>query len=926
MLITKLLPPRYHHAPLLRERLLERLSNVAFERLIPVRAPGGFGKTTLLTQWRKVLVEHGHKVGWINLDEGDNQEGQFLAYWAEALAQAGCPTHQHLLDAYEHGRPETLDNFLAALVNILADFEHELYLVLDDFHCIDNPQIHELLARVVKYAPANFHLVVASRVELPRCLEGLRQRSRGNELNVRSLRFSESETQAFLNQRMAHPPGTDSSRSLFEATEGWIAGIHMLAMSNELRDPELADWKRGLYPLAETILESTLSSLPADTHDLLLRLSVLDRFNVDLCEEVLEVRGARSILEGLAAEGLLLVPLDHDEQWYRFHSLFRGHLRQRLARRVVTSLGDLHQRAQCLLDVEDSESRLSAFLRECRRELSGIDLPSFHYRASRWFEREGHLVEAVQHALASEGDERAYDLIDRCVMNVLSTGDFNTILAWTEQMPQSVLAHRWHLRAARFWSMVLGGLHLPSAHQELLELQQTAGMAGGISSFEFEVCQRTFDALSGNSLSTLGLLNHWPPRGDAYYNGVACNSLIYALVTVARFDEVPNILASYPEPPPSATRGLTYAYRQSIIGWIHFLKGSPAKATRSLGEALMRLDEGFGRRSAPACVVAGFLAEVLYEGNQLDAVKTLLSGRLDVMNERVFFESYIRALLVGARLQHLQGDDDAAHELLERLRLFGQGAGLQSPVASALAERVRLFLLSNDLPAARRLLDQLEGLSTADDVPLTPEALGSAFDTPVLAILSRARYALSCGEPEEALRCLDRLDELTAQQRLDYFVKVRLLRTLALHRLGREEWSETLLPVLELTARNQMVRSLCDEGAVLQGLLVDLKGTLSSPHLVEHLTRVTEGFAQDSGPSHTHEQQSDYNLSVREQDILELLLQGLPNKRIAQVLNISAETVKWYLKKLFGKLGVSDRLHAIDKARREKLVCEKAVS
>ncbi|MDH1684083.1 LuxR C-terminal-related transcriptional regulator [Pseudomonas chengduensis] len=924
MLITKLLPPRYHQAPLLRERLLDRLNNVAYQRLIHLRAPGGFGKTTLLTQWRKVLIEQGHKVGWINLDESDSEESQFLGYWVAALKQADCPVPQQLMDTYERGRPESLDNFLTVLVNVLAEFEHELYLILDDYHCIDNPRIHELLGRMVKYAPANFHLVITSRTELPACLEEPRQKSRGNELNVRSLRFSESETQAFLAERMAIPVSAESCRALFEATEGWIAGIQMLAMSNELKDPDLADWNKGLYPLAETILESTLSNLPRDTQDLLLRLSVLDRFNVELCEEVLGVRNAQHMLESLAADGLLLVPLDHDEQWYRFHALFSEHLRQRLAKRVVASLGDLHQRAQRWLDTESAQTRpsLSSFLRECKSELNAIDLPSFHYRASLWFERKGHLVEAVQHALASEGEERAYDLIDRCVMNVLATGDLNTILAWTDKVPAAELARRWHLRVARFWAMVLGGLHLQNARQELHELNQAVGIVGGISAFEYQVCLRTFDALSGDSLSTLELLNHWPPSGDIYHNGVACNALIYALATASRFDDVPNILVHHPEPPPSATRGFTYAYRQSIIGWVQFLKGNLAKASSSLSEALQRLDESFGRRSAPSCVVSGYLAESLYESNDLGALKALLSGRLEVMNERVFFESYIRSLLAGARLQHLQGNDDAAHELLERLRLFGQSTDLHRPVAAALAERIRLLLLAGDPQGARRLQTQLEQLAASYDAPLTPAAMGSTFDIPVLALLARARCALNEGDAPEALDQLDRLSGLTAELRLDYFIKVRLLRCLALYQLDDPDWPDALRQLLEVSARCQMIRSVCDEGLQSQQMLQAMAGKLSTPALEEHLANILGGFqqARQAQPSRQH---TEYNLSGREQDILELLVQGMPNKRIAQALNISAETVKWYLKKLFAKLNVSDRVHAIDKARREKLVCDK---
>lgn len=922
MLITKLLPPRYHRPPLPRKRLLDRLDSVAYQGLIYLRAPGGFGKTTLLTQWRKALIEQGHKVGWINLDKTDNDEGQFLDYWVGALKHSDCPGHQQLVDAYDRTCPQSRDNFLAVLVNVLAELEDEVFLVLDDYHCISNPNLHELLSRIVRHAPSNFHLILSSRTELPACLEDMRQLSRGNELNVRSLRFCESETQAFLAERMAVSVSAQSCRALFEATEGWIAGIQMLAISNELKAPELADWSKGLYPLAETILETTLSSLPQETQDLLLRLSVLERFNVELCEEVLGVRDARHILEHLAADGLLLVPLDHDEQWYRFHVLFSDRLRQRLAKRVVASLGDLHRRAQHWLDTEAQQygTSLSSFLRECKSELNSVDLPSFHYRASLWFERKGHLVEAVHHALASEGEDRAYDLIDRCVLNVLATGDLNTILAWTDKVPEQELARRWQLRVARFWAMVLGGLHLKHARLELQELGQSFGTEGGIHLHEYQICLSTFDALSGNSLSVLEHMDQQQlGSGDAFHQAVACNALIYALASSARFDEVPNILAHHPDPPPNATRGFTYAYRQSILGWIQFLKGNLAKATAGLSEALQRLDDDFGRRSAPSCVVSGYLAETLYESNNLDALRTLLSGRLEVMNERVFFESYVRALIAGARLCHLEDDDDGAHELLERLRIFGQSTGLQRPVAAALAERIRLLLLSGNASHMERLRVELDQLAAPYSAQPTPAAMGSTFDIPVLAILSRARCALHDGDAAYALEHLAALRDLSADLRLDYFVKMRLLHCVALYQLDAPDWADMLMQLLELTSRTQIIRSLCDEGAQSQNMLQALADMKPQYALSEHLAQVLGGFVQ-AKVAQSSQQRPQYGLSGREQDILDLLVQGMPNKRIAQALNISAETVKWYLKKLFIKLAVSDRVHAIDKARRENLI------
>lgn len=921
MLITKLLPPRYHHVPLPRQRLLDRLTNVAYQQIVYIRAPAGFGKTTLLTQWRKTLIEHGSRVAWINLDASDSDEGQFVDYWVAALKQADFPIQQRLAGAYDRNQPASLENFLVTIINVLAELDDELYLILDDYHCINNPVIDSFLSRLVKHAPANFHLVLSSRTDLPKCLDACRQHSQGNELNVRSLRFSETETHEYLEARMRGTVTAVSSRGLYEATEGWISGIQMLALANELKSPDFSDWSKGLYPLAETILETTLSSVPKETQDILLRLSVLERFNVELCEEVLGVKNAKQMLDEMSVDGLLLVPFDYDERWFRFHALFRERLHQRLARRVVDSLGELHQRALRWLEAEGQQDHrdLSSFLRECKSELNSVDLPSLHYKASLWFERKGLLVEAVQHALASEGEERAYDLIDRCILNLLAGGELNTILAWTDKIPKVELDRRWRLRAARFWAMVLGGLNLSNARQALEELSISAGMEGGISVFEYQVCLSTFEALNGNSLPVLQHINQHPISSDHFHNGVACNALIYALASSSQYDDVPNILAHYPEPPPNVTRGFTYAYRQSILGWVQFLKGNLPRACTVLSEAIKRLDDTYGRRSAPSCVVSGYLAEVLYESNELGTLKSLLGGRLDVMNERVFFESYIRAFITGARLCYLENDDDTAHELLERLLIFGRSTGLQRPVAAALAERIRLLLASGNLERAERLQEELDQLAIAYPPPVSPATMGSTFEIPALAILSRSRVELNKDASEVALKYLEVLKPITAEIRLDYFVKCRLLVGLAMYKINNPDWQDVMLDLLETSSRTHLIRCICDEGPEISKMLQRLLESMPAHALSPYIEKVLLGFARLNTSSALPHQPA-YGLSARELDILDLLVQGMPNKRIALALNISAETVKWHLKKIFVKLSVSDRLHAVDKARREKLV------
>ena len=72
--------------------------------------------------------------------------------------------------------------------------------------------------------------------------------------------------------------------------------------------------------------------------------------------------------------------------------------------------------------------------------------------------------------------------------------------------------------------------------------------------------------------------------------------------------------------------------------------------------------------------------------------------------------------------------------------------------------------------------------------------------------------------------------------------------------------------------------------------------------------------AQRSPPVHT------YGLSQRERGILELLVEGLPLKRIAERLGLSYHTICNHLRNVYAKLHVRSRSSAVAKALRESLL------
>jgi LuxR family maltose regulon positive regulatory protein len=928
MITTKLVPPRYRRKLVERQRLTDQLEEESYRSLVFVKAASGFGKTALLTQWRQVLVAGGCKVGWLNLDESDNEESQFLAYLMAALEKAGCAFGQGALAVYRHGEHGAIEAFATALVNDLSELTEEIYLVLEDFHCIKNKVLQQLIERLLTYAPTNFHFVISSRTELPFSMGQLRIHDRIAEIGVVALRFTHDETHSLLSERLTEKLEPERTRALYDSTEGWVAGIQMLAMAwRSNGDLHFAhdNESSNKLKLSEAILQSTFERMAPETTAFLLQVAIFDRFTPALCEDVIGVLNAAEILDKLASDGVMLVPLDDDEQWFRFHPLFTDYLRRQLVLRVVDNLGALHAKARLCLEQNDpfNSPQFALFLGECRDAVTGIDLRALHLRASAWFERHGHLREAVQHALRAGETRPAYDLIERCAMNVVAEGGLNMVLAWVASMSPEELASRWRLRLAHFWALIYSS-DVHGAAAEAKALAAGVSVVNGITAFEHVVCEASIACLTERNADVPGLPGIWPPSGDTFHNAVACNVLIYAYLSTGNFSAFRAIQAWQREKPKQTTWSLTYAWNQALVAWHSMIQGDSATAEDILRKTVLLADKKYGRRSSPACAPAGYLAVLLYETNALPALDDLLAGRLDVMNHMAFFESLVRAYETGARLRFSRGEVNAAYELLDQLEMYGTSKGLKRPVAAALGQRVRMALLQEDQGSSFVFQKRLEQVAAPFGDEEQWSALGNSLEVPVIARLSGVRCALARGDHAGALAVLEVLRATpVVAARFDMNVRVQILRAVALA-LAKDSANACLAinDVLRLTARAGMVRVYVDEGQGCGELLKLAEGGMEGA-MRAYARKILDAFGSAGAPQALPAERRESNgdgvherLSAREKDVLQYLVQGMPNKRIATTMNVSIDTVKWHLKNLFGKLDVADRLQAVDKARK----------
>ncbi len=517
-----LLKPKLYIPPLRpelvsRPRLIERLNAGLNRKLTLISAPAGFGKTTLVSDWlHRIRAGRGAatilpQMAWLSLDENDNDLARFLTYFVAALqtlALSSSRVHEgpvegteprqesagnigtSVLSALQSPEPPPAEALLTSLINEIAAIPDRIVLVLDDYHLIEPPSIHEALAFLLQHLPPQMHLVIATREDPPLPLARLRARGQLTELRIADLRFTPAEAALFFNQVMGLNLSAERN---YHAGEPYRrldcrapTGRPCPARDTCLAGNTLHAGERGVSGfirafagdnryIVDYLVEEVLQRQPEGVRSFLLQTSILDRLSGPLCDAVrfgrtespstagadavrfgrtespstaeadavrfgsgespADQKEGRALLEALERGNLFVIPLDDKRQWYRYHHLFA--------------------------DV------LQAHLMEEQPNL----VPTLHRRASEWYEDNGSPADAIRHALAAEDCERAAGLVELAWREMDRSFQSATWLGWVKALPDELVRARPVLSAEYAWALLDGG-ELEAAEARLRDAER----------------------------------------------------------------------------------------------------------------------------------------------------------------------------------------------------------------------------------------------------------------------------------------------------------------------------------------------------------------------------------------------------------------------------------------------------------------------
>lgn len=877
----KLEAPRQHGSVIERPRLITTLNALQGSRLLLLIAPPGFGKTTLLSQWRAAEAPR-TRVAWLTLDEGDAEPRVFLSGLIFALAAARIDVAK-LSSHAELGLAEIpLDVAIGAIAAALAEPAEPVAILLDDYHRPSSPVLDELIVKLVRVLPENATIVLSSRVrpniDAPRLLaSGL-----AAEINAEPLRFTAEESRRVLDADISDA----ELRALTSETEGWPVAMQLARLVMRVEQSVPASLRRLTVRgghLSTYLADELIKTLSADCVDFLMETSILERFTTELTDAIRLREDSWTIMEALEPLQSLISPLDAEGRWFRYHHLFADYLQNQLRLRKPGKVAELH------------------------------------LRASEAFAAQGLLVEAVRHAGQAGDFQRCADLIEEAggwrLVLYGGQGELSQVLACvpqSERLPRPRL-----LFADTYRSVKAGAIQAARATFDL------AGHADFSTDRRWgELSDIDRDALNVGLLLQLyedrdvdealvAFLKDFRakvPASEGLTRGILnCAGAVGALgigqLTEAEAFAREGMAAMRAA---SSVLGVNYCFLHAGLASLY--RGDMRTAQAYLSQAREMAEENFGADSGLKSISDLIHWAICFWRQGAVPESGIDSAFRHVCDYDGWFDIYSVGLDTRFRLALVAGDRARMAAIVEDGEAVVRERGLERLGWIVRSQKLHCRLAAGDKAGARELsetlaerfriggwrshpalwrpyqdcghamiywcegADRQAGLALADDLLANARAVGAGLYE-IRALLLRARLHDRMGQGDEVIADLALAVGLAAAEgvRQPFFEQPQLAPHL--RRLKKDLWHGGGDPV---------------EAAFLASLTADLAGA---------------------------EQKADGALSIelspRELEVMQELASGATNKEIARTLDMTEHTVKFHLKNIFAKLGVDRRAHAL---------------
>lgn len=891
LLSTKTQIPHTFGRLIERPRLLHSLDRILDVPLTLLAAPAGFGKTTLLCQWiaqRRKRTNPSVRTAWLSLDEQDGDLQTFLTYVIAALRTVSpdaCATTKQFLFSSDMPSDQALVvSFVNELGNLYAEREPDarehLVLVLDDYHLVNNDAVNSLLTAILRHPQPHLHLVVNCRHDPTLPLARLRTEHRLLELRSKDLRLNRDEIQQVLRQAAPIDWSPSQVTALDERTEGWPAGLQLIALTVQDRTDAERVVKMAGHPqqhVMNFLMEEVMARLPADMQKHVIEISTLHQFSAGLCEAVCDdmQEAGTEFISALEHSNLFLIGLDDTGTWFRFHHLFRELLQHQLKQRF-----------------------------------DGAGRAALHKRAMDWFVQTSSIDQALVHAFAAGEFTAAAELVAKHRHRLMNYEEWQRLARWLgmfsneviAQFPDLLLTRAWLARIINFDLVVSGVLAQQAAN--LLDAKEppfgnAAALRAEVDLFRAMHVYRT----EANAHRVIKLAARAMEMLPPEWSMVRMHGAIFLAAGFQLQGELAQALqvlhAAQTEELLSDYAARARAFRSEAM--IQWMEGNLPAMLEAAKRSSRR--EGQAEYSETDAWAHYFIAAVYYERNELAAAEAHADITLNDPNSWSNFRPAVDCALILALVYQARNLPERAREVLEDALGWALEKHSDALVVTIRAFQAQLALRQGDMAAANRWHAGFGNPTAAGTMP--------NFSSPYLTAV---QVLIAQNTPESRRQAAESLGRLKAHLARIHNTRF-LIDTFALEALLHDQEGDSrrsltaLAHALVLAEPGGFIRPFVDLGEPIEKLLRALaRRDGVSPYLAALLDAFgkTPVSPQPKPPAELLEPLSD-----RETQVLDLLAKRMSNKEIALELIISPLTVKAHTEHIYQKLGVNSRRDAV---------------
>lgn len=853
---SRLQPPKLKSDLIGRDSVVNRMLLSHTGVLI---APAGYGKTFVLARTHAELISSGNLVAWMSPLADDCSFQQQIFYILSGL--------RNVLDKDFGTRTEALirasvgtvaEVLIETLVAEIAECETDVVFIIDDVHLLTDASTLQLLAALIRRAPLRLMLCGRS---LPSVLNEAIDWLQVLEVRAEHLRLSIQQAGSYYQRLTDTNLNVEELDNLHQQTEGWQAGIRLLASSASFGSIPTTN---PIPSRVQEYLENAAVDLSSEAKNFMLDISILNYFSAPIAAELAQCSEseAESMITYLCDRGVFIEQGQNSDGWLKFHAMFRDYLLCKL------------------------------------QTYSENDICSLHHKAALWFQGRKRWNEAVYHAIQAKELSLAAELAGSCARQLVVEGGFPQLFNWVDSLPLSVRRNNWPLRIAEAWSNALC-FKFDDANIILDELEHGQYLESLAARQRHEITiVRAVNAVMADKRSCMFKLieqiQQHPVTVDDWLIEGLNNLQAFKFLCLGEFERV--------RTQPECFTSLRIIYQQvfQALSWIE--QGYVKRANEQF-EEVFRYCEKHRHGVVGAALVFGYQSEALALLDEFDVIRERYDRYRGVITEVLPMAAVSKVLSSVALDSARRGDFARAQELLEHGTTLARRRGWRRLDAQCCSERARIWILQGELAPAQRLLQRLKNMrSNIQENVDHREDTGTEIDKAVL--LTEVRLQLqSTIDPNTMSQVKSAMYELE-----DKGFKVRSLQWRALYiaMLRRSQDSvaaRKLVPTLTTWLESESIVSFAEwVGSELQE--VSFEDSNNSKGLNESTI-----LSLDVEP-----------INNREHEVLTLVAQGLTNKEVAHRLCIGTETVKWHLKNVFGKLQVRNRTEAVARARRLSLI------